>query len=94
MLHSRFEHHLLNTYHQVRGSVRKGIQLKSDVLISEMFENAPAQLFMAGHPSYRQYIGKKGCKTLTQVRGMNWKKMKVNLLRNSNLCVFLEKIGI
>ena len=31
-----------------------------------MFENAPAQLFVAGPPSYRQLIGEKGRKTLTQ----------------------------
>ena len=39
-------------------SVRKGIQLKSDVKISESFENAPAQLLVAGPPSYLQFLGK------------------------------------
>ena len=46
-------------------SVRKGIHLKSDAKISESFKNAPAQLFVAGPPSYRQFIGEYRRKTLT-----------------------------
>ena len=45
-------------------SVRKGIQLKSDVKISELFENAPAQHLVAGPPSYLQFLGKIDVKRL------------------------------
>ena len=58
-----------------RVSVRKGIQLKSDVQISESFENAPAQLFVAGPPSYRQLIGEYRRKTLTHTHNTHNKML-------------------
>ena len=57
-------------HERYRVSVRKGIQLKSDVKISESFENAPAQLFVAVPPSYRQLIGEYGRETLTHIETM------------------------
>ena len=48
-------------------SVRKDIQLKSDVQISDLFEKAPAQLLLAGPLSVRQPIGENRRKTLTHM---------------------------
>ena len=47
-------------------SVRKGIQLKSDLQISESFENAPAQLSLAGPRPPASLLVNMDVKTLTQ----------------------------
>ena len=51
-------------------SVSKGIQLKSDVKISESFENAPAQLLVVGPPSYLQCLGKIDVKRSHTLMGL------------------------
>ena len=60
---------------------REGHPAQIRLQISEMFENAPAQLFVALPLSYRQLIGENGRKTLTHVYSGHYIKGNETLIK-------------